>query len=138
MHSGELQLPLTVPNMESRDRVKVWGFPLGELWSESLVAWLRAHTSAQLGIGQNGQFIWAQGRTICEPKLTRPVKESQIDQELKCKEWSSTERNLPVVFGDVEKDSKLKSIHRAPHLCFLLFLNVARGHFGSCCWHQIS
>ena len=124
-HNGELQLPPTVPNMEPRVRAKVWDFPLGELWSDSLWAWL---LPAQLGIGQN--HLRAQADLPCKGKPIRSGAQTQ-------KEWSSTERNLPVVLGDVEKDSELKSAHRAPHLCFLLFLNAARVHFGSFCCHQV-
>lgn len=52
----------------------------------------------------------ALSKIICQLKLTYPVKESQLYQELKCKIGHSfrSERSLPIALRKSEKDSEYK------------------------------
>lgn len=97
----QLCVPATTP-VETRS-----SFPPWELWSERLRVWLQADPSASssglwaeppvpLDSGQKCQVNWTWALTLCQHKLTRPVKESHLDWELKC---------------SIEQNSELRGIY---------------------------
>lgn len=67
----------------------------------------------------------ALGITVLQLKLAHSVKESQVDQELKCKKTVQMERNLIIDPGNYEKDSELREF--AGNMP--VFLIVPK-----CCW----
>ena len=72
--------------MESRTEFKGWDFSIWE------IVVLKARDLAS-------------GRTICQLKLTCPVKESQLGWELERKEGGAqTEGNLPMALANGKKD----------------------------------
>lgn len=94
--------PSAVPNMESRDRAKGWGFSPRALLSKRI---------GSLALGR----IVCQLKLIC-PHKGKPVKWGALIQ----KEQSLTKRNSPTTLRNVEKDSELKSVRRVPCLYSLL------------------
>lgn len=67
---------------------KVWGLGSGQILpASSLGLW--ANMPVQVGSRQRSQLTWALTVTLCQPKLTHIVKESQLDQESESKEIES-------------------------------------------------
>ena len=63
--------------------------------------------------------------------MTLSIKESQLDQELKCEESrAQTTRKSPRVLRNGEEVPEVKRAHEAPCLCFLFSLNTV----GSSLW----
>lgn len=64
----------------------------------------------QLALGRIlNQLNWVLGGIVYQLKLTRPVKESQLDLELQHKEGiAQTQRDLPTALRNGEKDNEIK------------------------------
>lgn len=149
--NGELQAKLSAAlSMESRDRAKGWDFPL--YWQKPRDVTASSHCSLKgegLAFGQNNlpaqlasrrilcQLSWALSRLVFQLNLRSPIRESQLDRELECKEngaWPEETYQQPL--ETVKRDSKHKRVRGAPCLCFSP-LNAIRSSLWSCHCHHI-